>query len=149
MASALVCCTVLFPAALWAQSYCSRGVEMTNIDAATLGWVRIADDPGLEPQTFTLEAWITPKGNGFGKTTDGWGALVIAKPWEGSAGSFLVSYGLHWDPLNEKVGVIIRHTRNWDRAVFDWSGSLEFRHSCGHYLRWNHATNLHQRCAGQ
>ena len=42
------------------------GVELTNTSDATAGWVRIADDDTLEPQILTIEAWITPKGPGFG-----------------------------------------------------------------------------------
>ena len=49
------------------------GVELTNTDGATLGWVRVADDAGLEPQQFTIEAWVTPLGDGYGMTMDPWG----------------------------------------------------------------------------
>ena len=42
------------------------GVELTNTGSGTRGWVRIADDDGLEPQVFTIEAWIRPLGGGDG-----------------------------------------------------------------------------------
>lgn len=109
MASTLVCCIALSSAASLAQSPCSRGVEVTNTDAATFGWVRIADDPSLEPQELTLEAWIIPTGTGYGRTTTSGGAMVIGKPWEGAAGTFLVSYGIQWEPLTEKIVAVISH----------------------------------------
>lgn len=74
-----------------------KGLELTN-----------TDDDTLEPQTFTLEAWIKPKGNGFGGEP-----LVLDKPWKGAAGSWLGSYGIFWVPsggalsgvIADKIGV--------------------------------------------
>lgn len=71
-----------------------RAIVLSNTNEATVGYVRVADDAGLEPQTFTLEAWLTPTGSGFGQTATG--AVIAAKSDEGAVGDWLVSYGLEW-----------------------------------------------------
>ena len=45
------------------------GVELTNTGSGSRGWVRIADDDGLESQTLTIEVRVTPRGPGYGGTT--------------------------------------------------------------------------------
>lgn len=81
------------------------GLELTNTDATTDGWVRIADDDTLEPQTLTLEAWIKPKGSGFGGEP-----MILGKPWEGAAGNWLVSYGIFWVPTDGTLWGVIVHS---------------------------------------
>jgi hypothetical protein len=78
-------------------------LRLTNTDAATTGYVRVADDPGLEPQVFTVEAWITPKGAGYGQVNDAGGAVLIGKMREGVGGSWLASWTLQWTLVGESV----------------------------------------------
>ena len=58
-------------------------LELTNTSSADASYVRITDDPGLEPQTFTVEAWITPKGPGDG-SGDSAGNTVVGGIFRGS-----------------------------------------------------------------
>ena len=85
------------------------GVELTNTDSATLGWVRIADDDGLEPQAFTIEAWITPLGDGYGMTLDDWGAIIVAKPMEQQGGYCISSFYLNWSPVEGRLASFVTH----------------------------------------
>ncbi len=85
------------------------GVELTNTDGATLGWVRVADDAGLEPQQFTIEAWVTPLGDGYGMTMDPWGAAVVNKPLEQQGGQCIASYYLCWSPDEGRVATFVTH----------------------------------------
>ena len=85
-------------------------IELTNTSEKTFGYVRIADSDALEPQTLTLEAWITPTGPGFGNTDDAGGANFIAKPVEGIGGFAIFSYVLAWRPIDGRVNVGIAHT---------------------------------------
>jgi len=88
------------------------GVELTNTGAGTLGGVWIADDDELEPQTFTVEAWIRPLGNGYGGTGDSWGAVIVDKGGEGQGGTWVQSYYLAWTPLNNTICASVTH--QWD-----------------------------------
>jgi len=72
------------------------GIDLPNTSDVDYGYVRVADDDALEPQTFTIEAWITPLGPGFGGTLDGFGSVIVSKSMEGSAGTFIASFGLGW-----------------------------------------------------
>jgi hypothetical protein len=66
------------------------GVELTNADVGTEGWIRVADDDGLEPQEFTIEAWVTPLGAAYSPTGSAVGARIVIKPMEGQAGLRIV-----------------------------------------------------------
>jgi len=94
------------------------GVELTNTDSGTLGWVRIADDDGLEPQAFTIEAWITPLGDGYGWTLDEWGAIIVAKPIEQQGGYCIASYYLAWSPVDGRVAGFVTHDLGVDCTYF-------------------------------
>lgn len=72
-------------------------------DASTSGYLRIADHPGLEPQQFTIECRITPRGPGSGNVLDAYGATIIAKPMEGAGGFTITSYLLMWSPVTNKL----------------------------------------------
>jgi photosystem II stability/assembly factor-like uncharacterized protein len=78
------------------ESSASEGqrLQLTNTSDATAGWVRISEDDSLEPQTLTIEAWVTPRGNGFGNTLDSKGAVIVAKPKEGRSGNLISSFAL-------------------------------------------------------
>jgi hypothetical protein len=71
--------------------------------------VRIADDDGLEPQQFTLEAWVTPFGDGYGMTMDPFGAAVVNKPLEQQGGQCIASYYLSWSPDEGRVANFVTH----------------------------------------
>ncbi|MEM1447538.1 MAG: LamG domain-containing protein [Planctomycetota bacterium] len=85
-----------------------NAVELRNATGSS-GYLRIADDASLEPQTFTLEAWVRPGGAGVGNTLDQGGATVLAKPIEGGAGSFIASYALQWRPNDGRFRGIVSH----------------------------------------
>ena len=67
------------------------GIDLSNTDYVDYGYVRIADDDALEPQTFTIEAWIHPMGPGFG-----FDPVFIGKPTEGNAGNYIFSWMMIW-----------------------------------------------------
>jgi len=73
------------------------GIDLPNTSGADYGYVRIADDDAIEPQTLTLEAWIHPLGNGYGQTHQ-LGSAILAKPMEGLSGSRLGSWFMFWAP---------------------------------------------------
>lgn len=70
------------------------GIELTNADAGTVGWVRIPDDAGVEPQVFTIEAWVKPTGVAYSGTGFPIGGRVVIKSMEGQVGNYLASYSL-------------------------------------------------------
>lgn len=82
--------SLLGPEAVLGQG---QNLQLTNTSSGTAGWVRIADDDSLEPQTLTIEAWITPRGPGY-QTGSNVGGMVVSKPIEGASGPFIQSYGL-------------------------------------------------------
>lgn len=73
-------------------------------------YLRIADHPGLEPQQFTIECWLTPRGSGSGNTGDAYGATVIAKPIEGGGGFSISSWLVMWSPVSNNVVVNVTHS---------------------------------------
>ncbi len=73
------------------------GMELSNTSDVDYGWVRIADDDGLESQTFTIEAWIHPLGNGYAHT-DNPGAPIVGKADEGVGGAHAGSWSMWWAP---------------------------------------------------
>ncbi|MBM4113851.1 MAG: LamG domain-containing protein [Phycisphaerae bacterium] len=78
----------------------TKAVQLTNTSVSASGYMRIADAPDLRVQQFTLEAWVTPTGNGYGFTTDSAGACILAKPQEGTVGTYIFSWTLNWCPGN-------------------------------------------------
>ena len=73
------------------------GIDLPNTSDVDYGWVRIADDDGLESQTFTVEAWIHPLGNGYAHT-DNPGAPIVAKATEDAGGAHAGSWSMWWAP---------------------------------------------------
>ena len=63
------------------------GIDLSNTSAVDYGYLRIADDVSLEPQRFTIEAWIQPLGPGYGAEP-----VIIAKPTEWIAGNYIFSW---------------------------------------------------------
>ena len=104
-------------------------LELINTSEATAGWVRISDDDSLEPQTFTIEAWVTPRGNGSGNTTDGKGAMIVTKPQEGKAGSFIQSFGLAWVPNLEKFRALVAHAMGSSGKALNSNGTAQLGHT--------------------
>jgi hypothetical protein len=99
--SGLWLCAALVGSAAGAQDI---GVELTNNSELTAGWIRVADDDSLEPQTFTIEAWITPKGYGWAGAP-----LLVGKPWEGATANYLLSYGIIWEPTTGVLAAYVAH----------------------------------------
>ena len=91
-------------------------LDLTNVDLGQSGYVRIADDPGLEPQVFTLEAWITPEGAGFGGA-DIYRNIIIGKSIEGQTGVNLGSWSMTWSAVNEAVYFSVVHQANSSQAA--------------------------------
>lgn len=123
---------VLFTVGISAsESATSEGqrLQLTNTSDVTAGWVRVSDDDSLEPQTFTIEAWITPRGNGFGNTGDGKGALIVTKPREGESGNFLQSFGLAWLPNVEKVRALVAHDIGSTGKTLNSNGTAQLGHT--------------------
>ena len=85
----------------------TNALRLSNLDAATTGYVRVADDPGLEPQVFSLEAWITPRGPGLGFTDRGFGAIIIGKISENVAGNYIFSWIVAWSPVDETASFLV------------------------------------------
>lgn len=91
-------------------------LDLTNVDLAQTGYVRVADDPDLEPQVFTIEAWITPQAAGIGGA-DAVGNVVIGKLTEQASGVNLGSWSLTWSPMSETVLFFVVHQPNTSSAV--------------------------------
>ena len=86
-------------------------LELNNDNINEPGYVRVADDPGLEPQEFTLEAWFTPTGDGIGGA-DIYGNIVVGKPQEGQTGINLGSWFINWSAVSEAVWFSVVHQAN-------------------------------------
>lgn len=72
-------------------------LRLANVGAANTSYVRIPNSAAFALQQFTVEAWVQRVGVGYGATTDGVGGAVVAKPAEGTVGSFLGSWYLCWN----------------------------------------------------
>ena len=94
-----------------AQSQCNAVRQLASRMQNALGrqeWIAVADDPSLEPQRLTLEAWVTPMGLGSGGASDSLGAVLAGKPRQGASGSWLGSYFLDWSSgTNQAVGAVV------------------------------------------
>jgi len=99
------CATVLLNTTVAAEF---GALQLTNTTNSPFGCVRVPDDPGLEPQVFTLEAWITPQGPGY-YSSDAYGSYIISKTIEGASGTWLGSWGLLWSPVNESISFVVVH----------------------------------------
>ena len=71
-------------------------LRLANVSSSNTAYVRVANDPALSLQQFTLEAWVQRVGAGYGFTTDPSGAAIVAKPREGTSGSNIASWHMHW-----------------------------------------------------
>jgi Ca2+-binding RTX toxin-like protein len=87
-------------------------------------YVQILHSLDLQPQKFTLEAKVTPTGNGSDHDT--FGNVIIAKGGEFQSGSFLAHYALNYVPLTEEfifsvayqqpsTGQILRSTKKYPK----------------------------------
>lgn len=85
----------------------TQALELPNESIASIGYLRIADAPSLEPPTFTIEAWIRPMGPGVGGG-DVWGCAIVNKPTEGGSTFVLPSYMLGWSPTSKRITAIGR-----------------------------------------
>lgn len=91
-------------------------LDISNVNSSYNGFVRVADDPGLEPQVFTIEAWVTPQGAGYA-ASDALGAVLIGKQAEGALGQNLGSWALTWSPVDQTVLFGVVHEFNTASAV--------------------------------
>jgi hypothetical protein len=71
-------------------------LRLFNVNAANTGYVRVPNHAAFSLQQFTFEAWVQRVGEGYGFTTDPSGAAILAKPIEGTSGSNIASWHLHW-----------------------------------------------------
>jgi len=71
-------------------------LRLFNVNDASTGYVRVPNHAAFSLQQFTLEAWVQRVGEGYGITTDPSGAAIVAKPREGTSGSNIASWHLHW-----------------------------------------------------
>jgi hypothetical protein len=100
-----------------------QALQITNTVANPNGYLRIADAPDLRVQQYTLEAWITPTGNGFGVTTDPYGATVLGKSQEGQVGTYLASWSFNWCPASAgKLYFVHRNQQGTGTLGFSNSG---------------------------
>ena len=91
-------------------------LELVNAVSTDASYVRIADDAGVEPQRFTVEAWITPKGRGNG-SGDSAGNMIVSKPEEGAGGSYIQSYGLSWSHGTKNLRAIVSNVHRTSGAI--------------------------------
>ena len=99
-----------------------QGLKVVNTGTAatTSSYVRVADSPSLEPSQFTFEMEIQPLGVGTGNTTDLGGAVLLAKPAEGSGGTYIFSWVMTYLPSTGQVRMSLTHTYN-AQGVSVWS----------------------------
>lgn len=78
-------------------------LRLINASAATTGYIRVPNSTAFALQTFTLEAWVQRIGNGYGNTTDGGGAGILAKCREGAVGTHIVSWHMDWTNTGQMI----------------------------------------------
>jgi hypothetical protein len=78
-------------------------LRLANVSSSNTGYVRVPNDAAFSLQTFTLEAWVQRVGAGYGFTTDGGGAGIIAKPHENAVGSNIASWHFDWNNSGQIV----------------------------------------------
>jgi len=83
-------------------------VRLSNVGPSNTAYVRVANDPAFTLSAFTLEAWVQRIGVGYGGSTDGLGAAIIAKPIEGASGSYLGSWHLNWTNSGQLTFTVVR-----------------------------------------
>ena len=89
-------------------------LDLTNIAGSDSGYVRIPNSPGLEPAQLTLEAWITPLGNGTGSDDGLLGAALVGMPLEGGSDVEGASFYLAWSPTHQAITFLIANDINVD-----------------------------------
>ncbi len=72
-------------------------LHLANVSAVNTAYVRIPNSTAFNLQQFTIEAWVQRTGTGYGATADGVGGAIVAKPAEGTVGSFLGPWYLTWN----------------------------------------------------
>jgi len=81
------------------------GIDLPNpVDGSETGYVRIADDDALEPQTLTIEAWIHPLGPGYNSEP-----VIVGKTMEGHSGSWIWAWVMIWHPGTGAVSAWLTH----------------------------------------
>lgn len=93
---AIALCLVASLAGAPARAADDTALKLANVDGTNTSYVRIPNSPAFAFQQFTIEAWVQRAGAGYGFSTDAAGAAVVAKPAEGTVGSFLGSWYLTW-----------------------------------------------------
>ena len=96
-------------------------LKLTNIDGNQTAFVRVANHPAFQMQSFTLEAWVQRTGLGYGFSDDPSGAAIISKPIENASGSNIASWHLHWTK-DGKIHFNLVHTP-FSSGVYVLSGA--------------------------
>jgi hypothetical protein len=92
----------------------NHSIDLPNTNAASFGYVTIPGSSQLAPTTLTIEATITPTGDGYGNTTDAFGAWIIGKSVPNALGSSPFDFVLRWSPVTSQINI----------SLMDQSGSV-------------------------
>ncbi len=76
-------------------------LRLSNVGASNTSYARIPSSAAFALQQFTIEAWVQRLGAGYGSTTDPVGGGVVARPAEGTVGSFLGPWYLCWNNVGQ------------------------------------------------
>ena len=74
----------------------AQSVRLGEVAGNNPRYLQIANSASLRPANITLECWVQPIGQGYGNASTA--ALMIGRPGQGTAGNYLVSWGLYYVP---------------------------------------------------
>lgn len=93
--------------------FAQQAIDISNpSDGTESGYVRISDDPSLEPQQFTIDLTFVAQGPGFGNTNNLDGGTLFAKPIEAAGGVFVLSWATQWSAQTGKVNFVLSNDGN-------------------------------------
>ena len=95
LAFAVIACVMCAASSVHAAN--DTALRLANASSSNTSYVRIPNSAAFALQQFTIEAWVQRVGAGYGFSADAAGGAVLAKPAEGTIGSFLGSWYLTWN----------------------------------------------------